>query len=166
MRAQTRQIQLSWLYSCVEWTKICCRRLRSTDSYYGYYYSSRYSKGITVLLCLEAITLNLSKMMSESHQWLENISVESLLQNHMEDHGVNNSIVEIVCHSRGSIVRKCIKLKGRHGLLCLDDWTIVTFASYFYKQRISQYRDLLYFCHVRWLSRGVCYKECTRWGKK
>ena len=99
----------------------------------------------------------------------KNKRVVSLLQKHMEDNEINNNIVKLLClvHQK-ALCAKVASLKNIMDVVLKSVNFIFSrglnhrqFRQLLLKAE-SQYGDLLYFCNVRWLSRGYMLQRVYR----
>ena len=119
-----------------------------------------------LLQCLQAKNLNLARLVSITTDGAPSMvgkhkGVVSLLQKHMQINGIDNSIVKLQCLIHQEAL--CAKVASFKDVMSMVVKTVNLILSRGLNHRQfrqllleaeSQYGDLLYFCNVRWLSRG------------
>ena len=119
-----------------------------------------------ILQCLEVKNLNLARLVSVITDGAPSMvgkhkGVVSLLQKHMQINGIDNSIVKLQCLIHQEAL--CAKVASLKDVMSIVVKTVNLILSlglnhHQFRQLLleaeSQYDDLLYFCNVRWLSRG------------
>ena len=127
-----------------------------------------------LLQCLAAKNLNLSRLVSITTDGApsmvgKNKGVVSLLQKQMENNEINNNIVKLQCLIHQEAL--CAKVASLKNIMDVRVKTVNFILSRGLNHRQfrqllleaeSQYGDLLYFCNVRWLSRGDMLQRVYR----
>ena len=145
-------------------------RICGTDSYEKYYFQSQYSEGITSMPCNQESRFLLSITNDGTPSMVgKNKGVVSLLRKHMENNETNNNIAKLQCliHQE-ALCAKVASLKNiMDVVLKTVNFILLQGLNHCQFQQLlleaeSQYGDLLYFCNVRWLSRGDMLQRVYR----